>query len=270
MFKLLLFAFFVLVVAIQSIGGTGVMIVLGIMAIVGMLASESSDRSRDEKSKQEAEQIAKLISDHRKELIRKHSQMVITGDYGVVDDSQWQKEKERFIDLIVLPKFPNLNRGMVLKAIELGINQGHYSYEATVQEVTKSSLNPIEYEVFCANEFRMAGWKATTTKATGDQGADVIAEKNGIKLVAQCKKYSKPVGNRAVQEAFSAKQFYGAELSAVITNASFTRAAREAGNRLGVLLLHHSDIRGEMKGNRGIDDGCSRDLGARRIPKRFR
>jgi hypothetical protein len=62
------------------------------------------------------------------------------------------------------------------------------------------------------------------------------------RVAIQCKKYSKPVGNRAVQEAYSAKGIYGATHAAVVTNTKFTRSAVEAAERLGVLLLHHDDL----------------------------
>ena len=80
------------------------------------------------------------------------------------------------------------------------------------------------------------------TKATGDQGADVIAEKDGTHLVLQCKFYSTPVGNKAVQEAFAAQHHYRATVSAVVTNATFTPSAIALAATTGVLLLHYSDL----------------------------
>jgi hypothetical protein len=61
-------------------------------------------------------------------------------------------------------------------------------------------------------------------------------------VVCQCKKYSRPVGNKAVQETFAAMKFYGAQAGAVITNAAFTRSAMELADATNVRLMHFSDL----------------------------
>jgi restriction system protein len=58
----------------------------------------------------------------------------------------------------------------------------------------------------------------------------------------QCKYYSSPVGNKAVQEVYSAKDVYDAEQAWVVTNHSYTPAAKVAAKKLGVLLIHHDEI----------------------------
>jgi len=88
----------------------------------------------------------------------------------------------------------------------------------------------------------MCGWRSKTTKASGDQGADIVATKDGITVVCQCKRYSKSVGNKAVQEAFAAKTFYNAQKGAVITNAGYTKSARELAEKTAVELFHFSDL----------------------------
>jgi HJR/Mrr/RecB family endonuclease len=44
------------------------------------------------------------------------------------------------------------------------------------------SIGPFEFERRCAEAMQFSGWIAQTTKSTGDQGADVIASKRGIKV----------------------------------------------------------------------------------------
>ena len=70
-----------------------------------------------------------------------------------------------------------------------------------------------------------------------DFGADIVAR--GFlftKIVVQCKCYSKPVGIKAIQEAYAAKRYYGASRAAVATNRTFTRQARQLAKRCGVEL----------------------------------
>ena len=76
-----------------------------------------------------------------------------------------------------------------------------YSKTKPISDINVNSLSPLAFEGYCADLLSNAGWNASITKGSGDQGIDIIAVKNGIKIVLQCKKYSSPVGNKAVQEA---------------------------------------------------------------------
>jgi len=49
------------------------------------------------------------------------------------------------------------------------------------------STDPYEYERYVAEMLCLLGWDAHATTGSGDQGTDVIAEKNNIKLIVQCK-----------------------------------------------------------------------------------
>ncbi len=106
----------------------------------------------------------------------------------------------------------------------------------------RDDMDPIEFERHCAEAMRLAGWSAETTKGSGDQGVDVVAERAGIRVVLQCKRYNTSVGNKAVQEAFAAKTFARAQHAAVVTNSQFTPAARALAASTGVLLLHFTDL----------------------------
>ena len=66
-----------------------------------------------------------------------------------------------------------------------------------------------EFEQYVALVLADNGFKhVQVTKGSGDQGADVLAERNGISYAIQCKNYEGAVGNYAVQEAYAAAQFY--------------------------------------------------------------
>ena len=75
------------------------------------------------------------------------------------------------------------------------------------------------------------------TQASGDFGADVLAfNTKGEYVCIQCKHYIKPVGIKAVQEIYSAKQYYKCQKAMVITNSTFTQAAIDLANKTGVDL----------------------------------
>ncbi len=106
---------------------------------------------------------------------------------------------------------------------------------------------PIDYEKRIAADLRKLGFNARTTKASGDQGADVLASKDGVSFAIQCKMYSKPVGNKAVQEANAGRDFYKKDYGVVVSNAGFTKSARQAASACGIILLNDGQLRDLLK-----------------------
>lgn len=104
-------------------------------------------------------------------------------------------------------------------------------------------MEAIQFEHFCAQIARQAGWDARVTQGSGDQEIDVIANSAAHKAVLQCKKGKTPVGNKAVQEIVAGKFFENADFAAVVSNASFTRSARQLASSTGVAFLHHSALK---------------------------
>lgn len=91
-----------------------------------------------------------------------------------------------------------------------------------MEEVNIDRLTPTEFEAHCASLLVKGGWSAKITQASGDQGIDIIGERNGLKAVFQVKKSSSTVGNKAVQEVIAGKSFASADLAFVVSNAGFT------------------------------------------------
>ena len=112
---------------------------------------------------------------------------------------------------------------------------------------TEKVNTPIDYEKRIAADLRKLGFNARTTKASGDQGADVLASKDGVSFAIQCKMYSKPVGNKAVQEANAGRDFYKKDYGVVVSNAGFTKSARQAASACGIILLNDGQLRDLLK-----------------------
>lgn len=105
------------------------------------------------------------------------------------------------------------------------------------------SMDGHDYEYYCAELLRRKGFsRVSVTRGSGDQGIDIIAYANKKKFGIQCKFYSKPVGNSAVQEACAGAMFYGCNVAAVMTNNGFTESAVELAAATGVLLWGNSTI----------------------------
>ena len=104
------------------------------------------------------------------------------------------------------------------------------------------TLDPVAFEKMVALIFRKMGYSAETTKVSGDQGVDVIAQNRGKKVAIQAKRYSGAVGNKAVQEVIAGKQYYQADEAYVVTNSDFTKSAIELAKRTGVKLWNRNAL----------------------------
>ena len=126
---------------------------------------------------------------------------------------------------------------MGLRAIETLIN------DAVSSDAYSDDIDPFEYEHMCAAEFNKSGWEANATQGSSDQGVDVIARRGDEVLVAQCKRFAKPVGNKAVQEVVAGLKFYKANKGVVIAPNGFTNSAEQLAAANNIKLIHHSEIK---------------------------
>lgn len=141
-----------------------------------------------------------------------------------------EKEKEDSCFPKDEPLYPNTNDSDVFNQPALLVMSGH------------------DYERYLAlrvnNE---TTFHAEVTRGSGDQGADLIVRGIGLSAVIQTKLYNEKVGNKAIQEAFSARQFYGTGLAIVVANSGFTKSAWSLAERTGVLALHEEKFIQLMK-----------------------
>lgn len=124
------------------------------------------------------------------------------------------------------------------------------NYQSNVQKDRVSKFNRIDmynnqYDYMTGEDFELyvaqllgniGFYNIQNTKGSGDQGVDILAEKEGMKYAFQCKRYDKPVGNKAVQEVFAGKFFYHCHVAVVVTNNYFTQSAKELAHQNGVVL----------------------------------
>jgi len=71
--------------------------------------------------------------------------------------------------------------------------------------------------------------------------AEMLSRENSS-IVLQCKLYSKPVGNKAIQEALSGMAFEQAHFAVVVAPNGFTRSAKQLAKRTGVFLLSEQEL----------------------------
>ena len=113
------------------------------------------------------------------------------------------------------------------------------------------SLNGQEFEEFIADYFCYLGFKTSLTPTSGDNGIDVIAKNKHISIGIQAKLYyNHNVGNKAIQEVFSGKNYYQLTHALVITNWTFSKPALTLANSLKVLTIDRNKLSHLLKQSR--------------------
>ena len=98
-------------------------------------------------------------------------------------------------------------------------------------------LSGAEFEQWVTAVLEEAGIPAENIRDQGDFGVDVVATVDGTRIGVQVKRYSSSVGNSAVQQALAGSGYHRCPLAAVVTQSTFTRAAREQASRARVPVL---------------------------------
>jgi restriction system protein len=99
-----------------------------------------------------------------------------------------------------------------------------------------------QFEIYLGHLFTAHGYKTEVTQAAGDYGADLVISKAGKKIVVQAKRYSKNVGLKAVQEAHTAMNYYGAPEAWVVSNRDYTEQAYTLARSNGVRLVNREKL----------------------------
>jgi restriction system protein len=191
--------------------------------------------------------VNKAWAQHERALVTQHAKLVQRDVYGREDRLKWDKELVQFATHHVVPLLKLDTRNHLQEYVDGMFAQ----IDARVREASaknslltpfSSAMHPTDFEHFCADALRKAGWSARVTQASADQGVDVVAERAGRVLVLQCKLYSKPVGNKAVQEIAAGRAHEQAEFAAVCSNQTYTPAAVRLAGTNQVLLLHPAEL----------------------------
>ena len=174
-------------------------------------------------------------------------QLVWTDAYGTPQMEKWTKEKYRFIRQEIEPSLNpderlalDRDRGAIANLIDTRLAIARKERPAFREFSTVT--NGRDFESFCAEELRRAGWSTRVTSQSRDQGADIVADWDDVRVVVQCKFYTQPVGNKSVQEVTTARAHYRASHGVVVSNARYTTAAHQLAATNEIRLLHHSDL----------------------------
>lgn len=187
------------------------------------------------------------VDRNMEQLLRRRDQLIQPDPYGKPQTDKWIKEaayfeKEHIRPLLSASEISALRDGEISLCRLVQARVDARAKERPQLVEFSEDFKPTEFEHFCAKQLCLNGWDAKATGRSGDQGIDVIAEKAGIRVVLQCKLYSRPVGNHAVQEVAAGRSHQRAHYAAVVSNHGYTSAARQLAKSNTVLLLHYRDL----------------------------
>ncbi|UFT99365.1 restriction endonuclease [Radiobacillus kanasensis] len=145
--------------------------------------------------------------------------------------------------------------------VQSGIKEMNYQKELLQLEdrllKKQKSINPTTiddvdlmtgtvFENFVAELFKKMGYSTKQTKNTGDQGIDIIAVKDGIRIGIQTKCYANSVSNKAIQEVKAGLKFYHLDKGMVLTNSHFTKGAINLANSNEIILWDRLMLKEKM------------------------
>ena len=113
-------------------------------------------------------------------------------------------------------------------------NDNSFKYKLKLSTNEKEQLNiidnmsGIEFEKFmCAMLTKNGYTNVKMTKASGDHGADILAEYNNEKYAFQCKRFESKVSSKPIGEVLRGINYYNCNNGVVITNNYFTKQAMD-------------------------------------------
>jgi hypothetical protein len=100
-----------------------------------------------------------------------------------------------------------------------------------------------KFEYLIARLYEAMGYSTKRNGGSGDQGADVIANKDGEHILIQAKCWEGGVSNHAVQEAYTGLSIHGCNKAVVITTSFFQPGAEESAKSNSVELIGKERLR---------------------------
>jgi HJR/Mrr/RecB family endonuclease len=110
------------------------------------------------------------------------------------------------------------------------------------------AMTGYEFEDFIVDLFTKLGYVVEKRKRSREQGLDLLLLKHGERIAVQVKRYKRPVGNRAVQQAHAACVYHNCRRAIVVTNSTFTTPAKQLAARfVNVELWDREVIKEKIK-----------------------
>lgn len=150
-----------------------------------------------------------------------------------------------------------INKRMRLKKLSDPIYRKIQLYEDTLIQYKKvlierqrqaedywKSLKGIEFEDALKKLYTDLGYSVIRTKASCDEGIDLILRKDKEKIIVQCKGHEKPIGVGAVRDLYGVMMHSGAERAVLACPVGFTDGVRKFADGKPIELLTAKELVG--------------------------
>ena len=111
------------------------------------------------------------------------------------------------------------------------------------KKINESYKKGIKFENHCMKILKQHGWEVKETPNTGDQGVDLIASINDLRICIQCKDHEKAIGNKAVQEISAGKLFWKGTHAIIVSKSGFTKSAHQLAKSNKVKLINEYQLK---------------------------
>ena len=106
----------------------------------------------------------------------------------------------------------------------------------------KNYKKGIIFENHCMEILKKNGWKVKETPNTGDQGVDLIASIDNLRICIQCKNHKKVVGNNAVQEISAGRLYWKGTHAVLVSKSGYTKSAQKLARANKVKLINDFEL----------------------------
>lgn len=113
------------------------------------------------------------------------------------------------------------------------------NYESKMNKNYKKGL---KFENDCMEILKNNGWEVKETPTSGDQGVDIIASIENLRICIQCKDHEKAIGNKAVQEISAGKLYWKGTHAILVSKSGFTKSAYKLAKANKVKLINESEL----------------------------
>ncbi len=104
------------------------------------------------------------------------------------------------------------------------------------------SMGDAEFERFVSDLFRKQGHTVTRVSDSTGEGANLLVEIEGRKVIVQLRPQAEPVGSAAVHAAFAGMIVHDAQEAWLMTTSSFNRSAMDLARKIGVQPIDRNDL----------------------------
>ncbi|MFC3747638.1 restriction endonuclease [Paenibacillus sp. GCM10012306] len=120
--------------------------------------------------------------------------------------------------------------------------------DAQILKADVRTLSGMDFERLMELHYIDQGYTVQRVGGSGDHEVDLILKgKEGYKIAVQCKRWKQDVGNDIVLRLKAGKQVHGCYDAWIVTTSNFTKAAKEAADRLNIKLINGLSLDDRLK-----------------------